>query len=77
MTAQGRPVEHHLAVGIGVAQEPQFVGAEGLHAECAGFGHVPAALNLVVQHRQHAQPSGLGAGGGPHGVQQVQVGIGA
>ena len=77
MAAQGRPVEHDLPVGIGVSQEAKFVGTEGLHSKGAGLGHVPAALDLVIQHRQHPQAGGIRAGGGPHRVQQIQVGIGA
>ena len=68
MASQGRPVENHLAIGVGISQEAKLVGPESLHPKGVGLGHVPAALNLVVQHRQHAQPGGIGAGGGPHCV---------
>ena len=77
MPAQRGAVEHHLPIGIGIPQKPQFVGPESLHPESVGFGDIAGGMDFVVQHRKHAHPPGVGRGGDAHGVQQVQVGIGA
>ena len=77
MGAGRTAVEDHLLVRVGVTQAAQLAGAEGLQPVAVALGHVPGRLDFVVQHRQHAPAGGLGRGGHPDAVQQVDVGVGA
>ena len=70
-------VENDAVVGVGIAQETQLVGFEGLHAQSVGLVHLAGTVDLVVEDGEHPHASGLGGGGDANRVQQVQVGVGA
>jgi hypothetical protein len=40
VTMRRSPIEGQLAVGVGVAQEAELVGAKGLYAESVARGHL-------------------------------------
>ena len=73
----GTAVENHLVVGVGVTEETQLVGLEGLDAQGVGLVDLAGAVDLVVEHGENTHTGGFGSGSDAHGVQEVQVGVGA
>ena len=64
-------------IGIGITQNAEIAGNEGLHTIVGRFGDVAGGVDFIVQHDGHTHAAGRGAGGDTHCVQQVQPAIGA
>ena len=75
MQTRDLPVEHHLSIGVDVAQKAQLPAGKGFDPKGVGLGDIAGALDLVVQHREHPTASGGRAGGQANGIQEVQVSI--
>ena len=73
--ADGAAVECHPVVGVDVAQEAEFAGLEGFHAEGVGLIDLAGAVDFVVEHGEYAHAGGVRGGGEANGVEQVQVGV--
>ena len=72
--AASRPMgEHDLAVAVGPAERADRAVAECVRAQGVRLGHVPSAVDRVIEHDQRAQAAGFDRRGDADGVYEVQL----